>query len=487
MWSSFRALKIVARLFRIGARSFSQSTKPKTNQSTQATIETLYAIEGKRVRLLTFPAHPLIFDAPAMNKLDLTFKSAIPVFCLDPLKVLKLQRSIYNHQHEKVYKTKATTVSDSNIITLVSPFESVFDSKLFETLIRNEVNDEGIRLEMFLKIFSDLFLCDWDLYLFNPNINEMLKYLVSASKATQRIAFGSFPEPLFRAKLSELVSKDDIFNSYLNLLKNLAKSHTSGQSVISLFGDNPGALSRLLFALNTQMVKSKYFWEYSKAIAQNSEDDVVLVADPLTRKHVKTLQFVDQQKSHMGPNPDKCTRLVNFLEYQFESRLKDIFGESEIDQMAMAVNGFESDFPPRDADSFPLTRHPNDFSFLESSFKEVTRIQSLEVPDSTEAKDKLFIMAFLDLLHNTNLLESEFVDHKFFYINPEKNRFSDAQNQDLEKRFYLNYNGIQKVRDKLFEDIEARPNPQSPPNEENGLKYTFQSFSGLIDLDESGK
>lgn len=484
MRSSLRTLRTMIKPLRIRERAYSQSTADKTIRSNQATIETLHSHEGKRVRLFTLPIDPLLINHDGLEGIAQSLNSALLVFCLDPLKALKHQRSIYNSRYEQVYKTKAAGVPDSNIITLTSPFEAVFEFSFFKALIAKEVK-EDIDLNNAWRVFSDLFLCKWDLYFCNANIKLLLMYMTLVAKTTSRISFGSYPEPLFRAKLSDLISKNDFLNSYLNLLKEFAHSTGSKKDLHFASGIyDPNDLAQMRFSVNTQMIKSKYFWEYSKVLVQSSKDDVILVADPLLRKQIKTLKFIDDEKSQMAINSSTSSNVINFIEHQFENHLKDLFGETELEQLEREERKFDSEFRPANLANFASIRHPNDFSFLQFSFKETTKIQSFEIPDSEEAQDKVFIMALLDVLHKTTLCESEFVDNKFFYINPEKKRFSEAQIQDLEKRFYVNYRGIQKIREAIMENIQVTSNAEKLSSESDLSIDEAIEFGGLVDLDE---
>jgi hypothetical protein len=310
-------------------------------------------------------------------------------------------------------------------------------------------------------------------------------YLAIYAPTNARVAFGSYPEPLFRAKISDLVSKNDLWNSYLNFYKGLIQSQDSKdgpQFIAGMF--EPDNLARMRFSVNSQMVKTKYLWEYSKALAHTSKDDVVIMADPLLHKQIKTLKFIDDEKSNLDFSSTANTSVVNFIEGELETRLKDLFGETDIERLEKANQPFDWDFKLSDFKQKAATFHPNDFSFLQSTLKETTKIQSFEFTDSEEVHDKIFMMALLDVLHGTTLCESEFIDSKFFYLNPEKTRFSDSQIQDLDKRFYVSYKGIQKVKDAILENVKMETVPGNVSELGGEGPDGFVEFGGVIDVNE---
>lgn len=454
----------------------------------RVTLQTLKKGKYAKIKLLTLPHRHLLKDQSDFETIAEIARDSIFVFNFDPVKPVHELRKIRSKGVKHLRKIKDIQTTYDNVLELSDAREALFESCLFRYLVAPLTRHKR-KIDDHFELFQNKFITDENLNFCNSNVRTILFYLAIVCEGNPLIAFGGYPETLFRAKLAQLTSKDLLFNAYLSLLQKLEKNDSDLSQFLGVLKMDSCDLVKHRFDLNTHALKAKYLYEYSKSIAESSEDDVVIVVDPFIKYYVSAWARQDDPEndffsidSSAGKKPEsKIQHLLAF-------HLRNLFSETWVEQIEN--QGFLSN--PRYDNSIGMFEHSNlmikiNAEFAKMGFSELNSIKPFEDLDDPEIPDTIFKMALLDVINETTLYESDFVSSQFYYINRNSKAFTRRQFDEMRKRFYVNYQGIKRISDRFLHKNKKKSQEDRSMDDYDSQNFEFEEskFTGIFDLDSA--
>jgi hypothetical protein len=458
------------------------------NDIDRVTLETLRQGKLAKIKLLTFPhKHLLKTEADFAAIADLAPDSVF-VFNFDPIKPVHQLRKLRVRGYRHHRKSSEPRKCHENVLELSDATESVFESCLLRHFIAPSARQQRTTDAHFSN-FEGKFITDSNLDFCNSNIRAVLFYLGLSRSENSLLAFGGYPETLLRAKMAQLTSKDLLFNGYLSFLQAFGKSEADSFYMLQMFEMDPHDLLKLRFNMNTFSLKAKYLYEYSKAIAEIFEQDIVIVVDPFIKYYVNSwARHDDRETGGFNTSSSKAKASEPKTQHLLASSLRNLFSETWVEKIQS--QGFIS-APHLDA-NFPIHEHSNlmakiNNEFARSTFDELNSLRSFDDFDDSQVSELIFKMALFDVINETTLYESEFISSQFYYINKNVKAFTRVQFEELRKKFFVSYQGIKIISDRFLLAHKKERSDDGGMGEFYRRNFDLEDikFTGIFDLDSA--
>ena len=460
---------------------FNLEDQVNSNDYLRVTSQTLYTAGTKAIKLLTFPHNPIREDRGMYGKVAESVRGRTVLFDWDPCKFLAITRDICSQVMSTKTGAPLPHSLRRNLYSLSDLQEVLVDSDSLAGLVREEVEASGEDFPLLARAIATKLLNDTEALASNANVFSFWLYLLLAQGQNPpfTLGFAGIPQPLLHTKLAQFTEKEQAVLSFIRWTKFLAERMRDGgqRSVEGLFQVKD--MIKFQLFIDARYVRCNYTFELAKALLEQTRKDVCLVADPLARQAFLQIAKVKELYAQFP---------VSALdEERFERTQEDYLRGLENVVSPESLAALRTEGEQRRRMGMPLTEDQSDL--FKPAFAEFARVESLEGRPAEEVDAMLFKMALWDVLMDTKVLESPHVPHKFFFISPNRAFLPADRLEELERKFYVCYRSLRKLKESLVESVSRWERPMTVEEALRGLAtdtgLSFQETDYYAQEDDS--